>query len=205
MIRDSIQQAVRDRQIVSELAETDNHAALKVARRIDVPWYRCQALARVARYAPHSEFDDRIDEAFAAANAASEAYDRVAVSAWPLRAMIERGQTSRLPELLVKLRSMADVIDHPVSRMDAMGSLLDGVFPAGDPYRRDMFDAYVRACRAANSWKAGRGLAGFALRIAAHEPALARAVLESMRDSRYKRRAMRELGAVQHAEPSRYF
>jgi hypothetical protein len=197
--------AVKDRSLVSDVAASDNHYALQIARQIRNPWYRCQSLAWVARFAPHGEFDDRIDEALAACFDGANPYKCVAVSAWPLRALIEREQTTRLAEFVPKLMKIAETIDHPVSRMDALGSLLDGVFPAGDPYRRTVFEAYASACEGANSWKAGRGLAGFALRFAPIDPGLARSIIESMRDSQYKRRAMRELATVRDVRTNSYF
>jgi hypothetical protein len=205
LIDNDVLRAVKDRGLVSDVAAADNHYALQIARKIKDPWYRCQSLACVARFAPHGELNDRIDEALAACFDAVNPYKCVAVSAWPLRALIEREQTTRLAEFVPKLMKIAETIDHPVSRMDALGSLLDGVFPAGDPYRRTVFEAYASACEGANSWKAGRGLAGFALRFAPIDPGLARSIIESMRDSQYKRRAMRELATVRDVRTNSYF
>jgi hypothetical protein len=156
---------VGERARVSDLAATDNHGALRIARGIGDPWYRCQSLACVARFAPHGEFDDRIAEAFAACFDAPNAYKLVAVAAWPICALIEREQTPRLRELIPRLLKMADSIDHPVSRMDALGSLLYAVFPAGDPFRKTVFQEYARACEVANSWKASRGMAVFCTHV----------------------------------------
>lgn len=148
---------VKDRGEVFDHAAADNHDALKVARGIKDPWYRCQSLACVARFAPHGEFDDRIEEALAACFGAANAYKCVAVAAWPVCALTEREQAVRLAELIPRLLKVAETIDHPVSRMDALGSLLHGVFPAGDPYRKMVFAASARACDGANSWKAAVG------------------------------------------------
>ena len=205
MPNDEILRAVNDRRAVFDAAETNNHYALRIARQIRDPWYRCQALACVARFAPHGEFDERVDEALLAAFEASNGYKRVAVSAWPLRALIERGQTAKLAELVPKLMTMAQAIEHPVSRMDALGSLLDAVFPAGDPHRKSIFDEYAAACGGANSWKAGRGLAAFAVRFAAIDAVFARAIVESMRDGPYKRRAIRELATARDLGTRSYF
>jgi hypothetical protein len=103
------------------------------------------------------------------------------------------------------LLKVAETIDHPVSRMDALSSLLQGVFPAGDPYRKTVFAAYARACDGANSWKAGRGMADCALMFASIEPELARTIVQSMRDGPYKRRAGRELAAGRHVRWRSYF
>lgn len=200
-----ISRAVRDRGEVFDLAAADNHGALKIARGIEDPWYRCQSLACVARFAPHGEFDDRIEEALAACFDAANPYKCVAVAAWPVCALIEREKIERLAELIRRLLKVAEAIDHPVSRMDALGSLLHGVFPAGDPYRKTVFAAYACACDGANSWKAGRGMAGFALMYAPIEPELARSTVQSMRDGPYKRRAVRELAAGQHKRWRSYF
>jgi hypothetical protein len=91
-----LSRAVKDRGKVFDIAEVDNHGALKIARGIKEPWYRCQSLASVARFAPHGELDDRIEEALAACFDAANAYKCVAVAAWPVRALIERDRTERL-------------------------------------------------------------------------------------------------------------
>jgi len=196
---------VEGRARVFDLAAADNHGALEIARGIKEPWYRCQSLACVARFAPHGEFDDRIEEALAACFGAANSYKCVAVSAWPLCALIEREKIERLADLIPRLLKMAETIDHPVSRMDAFGSLLHGVFPAGDPYRKMVFAAYSRACDGANSWKAGRGMAGFALMFAPIEPELTRTLIQSMRDGPYERRAIRDLAAGRHIQWRSYF
>jgi hypothetical protein len=198
--------AVKARKLAFDLAPTDFRQALAVARGIDDGWYLCQSLSAVARFAPPGrDFESTIDEALQACWTAANPYKLVAVSAWPLRALIERGNLARLDELLSKLVDVAAQIDHPVSRMDALGSLLEAVFPAGDPYRRILFKEYEGACKLANSWKAGRGISQFALMLAPFDPETARSAIEGLPAGPYKRRALRELDARQFPQARNYY
>jgi hypothetical protein len=79
----------RDR--VVRLAKVDTEAALDAARRISEPWYKCQALAGVARYAANDSLAVRVaEEASRTVEDEANPYHAVAAVAWPVRALLER-------------------------------------------------------------------------------------------------------------------
>src|SRR5579864_1753211 len=108
--------ATEERDEVSGLAPTDTTKALAMARRISDSWFRCQALAVVARYASKELVSPIAHEAFNTALQQEDPYKVVGVSAWPVRALIERDQTDPLPLWLNELVKRARSIDHPVSK-----------------------------------------------------------------------------------------
>jgi hypothetical protein len=95
------------RREVERLAQNDPVQALQVARSIDHPWYRCQAIASIVEVNPSAESaEDLLDEAFAAAYSQDEPNRVASVSLWPLRLLVNRGSskaTVRTEELLKEI------------------------------------------------------------------------------------------------------
>jgi len=199
------QDGVRGRKLVDELAPADAIAALKIARGIVDPWYRCQALAMVARYIPEKDFDTTMAEALEACHSNLDVYKCVAVSAWPVRAAVERGQIEHLDRLVPELLAKAGMIQHPVSQLEGLSVLFQAVYPAGEPHRSAVFHAVRTACQGANSWKAGSRLAFAALMLAQDDPETAMQAISGMPESRYKRRALAAFADGEFAKPRRFF
>src|SRR4051794_33850963 len=110
---------LRDRAI--HLTRTGNPCkALALAREVSVPWNRCIILAWVARFAPADEVPKIAEEALMAARKSEDAYQRLAVLAWPLRALIEREQRGKAERLLRDALPQITHVTHPVSRADAL-------------------------------------------------------------------------------------
>ena len=79
----------RGRAAAFKLAETNPREALKVARAIRHPWYRCQALAGLAQvWGTKAQQMDVLEEALAGAQEQSEINRIVTVSSWPLGVMV---------------------------------------------------------------------------------------------------------------------
>jgi hypothetical protein len=100
---------VEAREMAMQLARTDPGRALAVARGIRDPWYRCQALAWVGRYSDARTAEPALAEAAAAAAEGGDAFRRLTVLAWPIRAAIERGAGPRR------------ALDRPCARRDRRG------------------------------------------------------------------------------------
>lgn len=128
------------------IAKTDFVKALRLARKVSLPWFRCQALAHVARYAPDEQVVPRAEEAIAAAFADTEIYIRVAASAWPLRALIERDQSQKALHLLSPILQLSPQIEPPISRGDAIFLLWEALFTIGGATRQSMTNTLVASC-----------------------------------------------------------
>jgi hypothetical protein len=83
--RDITREDVSGRARVADIAPKDSSAALKLARNIKHPWYRCQALASIAPYLARKTREQVLEEALMAAREQAEINPIVTVSAWPIR------------------------------------------------------------------------------------------------------------------------
>jgi hypothetical protein len=194
-----------ERDAAIDLAPTNTTNALTLARGIADPWFRCQALAWVARYAFEELVLPLAHEALDTALQQVEGYKAVAVSAWPVRAVIERDQTDPLPPWLSELLKRARDIDHPVRRLDALLLLWQGAFLFQHSATDEIFEEFLRACDAADSWKAGYCLEEGILILALRDPARATELAERMGDGRYKRRTLKKLSELTKWPPRPFF
>lgn len=79
------------RDLATKAASRGDPEAIVLARAVDDPWFRCQALASVARYAADAKVEVIAREAIIAAKGDRDAYRTIAVRAWPIAALAERG------------------------------------------------------------------------------------------------------------------
>ncbi len=109
--------AAQERDQVGRIAANDVGAALLIAKDIDDPWYRCQALAFVAWHAAdHKQFLRSLAESLKSAWAVKNPNRTVTVAAWPVAALARRhfadrdaGKRNDL-ELRKLIRRLLDVI-----------------------------------------------------------------------------------------------
>jgi hypothetical protein len=175
------------------------------ARKVPEPWFRCQALAGVARHAPAGDVLRVANEAVKAAMLGSDAYRQVAVCAWPLRALLERGKVERAVRLAGELGEQSRKIEHPVSRVEALFLVVQAGWPLPPATRDVLVGVLVAACAAANSWKAGRAIGHIALMLAGEDPARAIQLATSMPESRYRRDTLRRLAVGEATAPRDFF
>ena len=176
--------------------------ALASARRVADPWFRCQALAKVAWEAEdEAAFGRIISEAADTAIDGANGYKQVAVLAWPLRAMIERGRRAQATATTAQALPVSLRIANPVSRADALFLLWQAAYPLGGEATGDLLTALLAACHEADSWKAPRLLAHIALIVATHDPAGAQAIVATLPDGRHKRQTLRRLAAGETRTP----
>lgn len=119
------------------------------ARRIENPWFRCQALALVALHTESAQAQDRaIKEAFASANELTEPNRIVSVSAWPLKALVLLGRSK---ETATHTQRLLDVIareDSPVRRADALRLIFGATVSANRAVSSRVIQALVASCLA---------------------------------------------------------
>jgi hypothetical protein len=111
-------EGVNGRQRTNDLIATDRGAALRVARSIRHPWYRCQALAALAGAEPGArKRDELLDESLSAAYEQSEPNRIVVVATWPLAHLVRVDPA--------KARSVVSACSRSflVSRMDCASSM----------------------------------------------------------------------------------
>ena len=183
--------ATTERDIASRLAITDFEKALLLARNVSQPWFRCQALAQVARFAPDARVAKTAEEAVAAALMATDVYQQVAVTAWPLRALLERNYNEKARESLPPILKLSAQIQNPVSRSDALFLLWQAFFAFDG--NKSVLGTLVKSCD--GHWKADYILRQVVLILAAENWDEAQRLVASMREGKYKRQAARRLAA----------
>ena len=181
---------IRDQSIA--LSRQNPAEALRIARSIDAPWFRCQAVAYAARYGPPEQMLITAKEAFDAAVADSDAYRVVGASAWPLRALVECGYAREATVELTRLLALAPRIENPISRMDALFLLYQSAFPLPDA-RNKVLEPLRQAYQIEKSWKAGWVAREVILLVAREDPEAARSMVASIPDPVYQRKTLRRL------------
>jgi hypothetical protein len=111
---------VRGRARSDELSLTDPQKALKVVRTIRHPWYRCQALSKVAEHwGIKPQKLDLLKESLAAAQEQQEINRVVTVSAWPLGVMVGIDPDT-IRDHMNRLVHLANREAHTLHRADAL-------------------------------------------------------------------------------------
>ena len=192
-----------ERDQAARLAKENHPAALAAARRISESWFRSQALACVARFAPDASVRKLVTEAVAAAQASTDAYEKVAALAWSLRALLERGHSKDAKPIFTSALKDAGAIDNLVSRVDALFVVAQAVWP--DPaFRSEAAAAVVGAARSTPSRKATVTLRDLALMVASTggDPS---AVVAAISDPKSRRQAERRIEEKVHFAARLFF
>ena len=183
----------------------DTADELAMARRIADPWYRTQALAKVARYAPDDQFAALAQEAIDAAAKSPDPYKTVGASAWAVRAMLERKRDDLPDRCVPPLVALAEQIVNRASRSEALFLLFQAVRPADARMWLPVFDALVLACIPLDGWRQGRNLRDAILMVAEHDGALARRTCDCMPEGKWRRQTARALEAREYMRPREFF
>lgn len=118
--------------------------------------------------------------------------------------MIELGFAEEAAHELPELIDSSLNIENPVSRLEALFLLFEAVFPL-DGARHLTLESLIRACQAADSWKAGDRLRESALMLASNYPSEAEQVIRAMPEGKYKRQATQRIAASEYREPRDFF
>jgi hypothetical protein len=114
---------VAGRAHVHKLALTEPREALKVARAIRHPWYRCQSLSTVAEHwGSAAQRKDVLIEAFRSAEEQTQINRIVTVASWPMRVMASV-DADATPQHLRRFVELADQEPHSLRRADALFAL----------------------------------------------------------------------------------
>ena len=172
---------------VHDLAPSNPDGALKIARTIPHPWYRCQAISYAAEHTTTVPKKlNLLREAFEAAQMQEEINRQVTASSWPLKVLAQSdpvGAAGRLAMLV----EQADREGHPLRRADALYALAaavgkqESLLNLAEP-------SLVRALLEGRGWRIDRLIRNtIQLGISSEN---ARRLLEHHMDGREKRRFM---------------
>lgn len=188
---------VRARTQAQELARTDPHRALEIARAIRHPWYRCQALAAVAdAWGTQAQKRALLEDAFAAADQQSEINRIVTVSAWPI-AVLTRIAPDAAATQLQRLIALAEQEPHTLRRADALYAVATAV--RGEPrLLAGISPALVTALLTGHGWRIDRLIRRTVELLQRSEPDAVDTLIAHHRDGQRKRAL---LASVRSADP----
>jgi hypothetical protein len=149
--------ATSDRDSVATLAKTDSKAALVVARQINDPWFRAQALSWVSRFSD----SDPIEIAKEAAKAAAEcddAYKRSSSRSWEIAALAERGLASEARKSLASAVEIAREVQPASSRAEAIFLILQSAAKISPDDAHRVFEMLESSIGAEDHWRCKRAL-----------------------------------------------
>ena len=150
---------VKGRARVSKLVHSNISEALKAAKAIKHPWYRCQSLATVAEN--HDKGPRKIEllrEALLVAREQQEINRIITVSAWPMRLLAPVAPVIA-SEQIAFLVALAATEPHTLRRADALYSLAKSV---AENYvlLRLIVPSLVKALLDGHGWRIDRLIAG---------------------------------------------
>ena len=144
--------ATNQRDSIPHVAEKDWKKAREIAVKISDPWFKCQALTKVADYAPDKESRlHLIDSALLAASECESPNRRVTVASWPIKAMIGLGYSEKIILPVRKLLNDIGAENSPVRRADALSMLLGAISELQAELFWEVYDQFLAACTCALS------------------------------------------------------
>jgi len=197
--------ATLQRELACRLAPSDSARALATAQEIDDPWFACQALAWVARYASDSEFSGIVKESLRVVRDEDDPYRVVASAAWPIRAIVERNRPEMLASVIPDLLRRAEDIKLFASRSEALFLIFQAVFPAGRYYWRSVLESLRRASTPLINWRQRRNLLDAVMIVRGEDEELALEIMNSVADAKLKSKMERTWATSEPLPPRRFF
>ena len=193
------------RQLSGKLAGSDAERALAIARGIKEPWFRCQALSQVARYWPRDDYPRLLKEAIEAADSQDDIYKRVTVSAWPIRAYLERGSSSPARRVLERYTRAAASIENMGSRSEALLMLFQAAKPFAADLWKPVFWALVEATEPPLAWRQRRNIRDAIAMVGRDDPQLVEKAVNRLSDDKTISAIKRDVQNGRYAEPRPFF
>lgn len=163
------------------LAASQPQRAFDLARTIPDGWYRCQAMAHVARSAPADLSEQAFREARRAAAQSYDNYQRAGVLAFAITAALERRRKDLADAMLADALVLVPSVEPMASRAYALNLLWSTIAHNGDAaMRADVLAATQAHCHPDRSWRARRLYREIADWLAERDPRKAKAVIEAM-------------------------
>lgn len=140
---------------VAELAKTDPDRAVKIAGKIQDPWFEAQAWSYLIRHAPKPLRFSR--KAAKAASRGKDDYQRSAVRAWEITALAERAYHKHAQAALAEAVELATSIENQGSRSEALILLFQAAFKISKNDAAAVAEV-IRTTYDSSHWRARRAL-----------------------------------------------
>lgn len=182
---------------MARIATADVAAALRIARNISDPWFRCQSLASVAwRVDAEKPFFGIIDESLESGWSIEIPNRAATVVAWPVAALAGHSLSgsggrerthSILRAALDQVRKVVAEDLSPISRADALLIHVHALSPSWPELRKEVLGLLMKECRDPANRKRQRQIEEAALVIARDDPGTALTLASSLDESRRRR------------------
>jgi hypothetical protein len=146
-----------------------------------------------------------LKEAVEAADSQNDAYKQVTVSAWPIRAYLERGSPSPAKGLLEKYTSAAARIENMGSRSEALFMVFQAAKPFAADLWRPVFWALVGATEPALAWRQRRNARDAIAMVVQEDPSMVETALARLSDEKTIAAIRRDLDNSRRAQPRPFF
>lgn len=173
---------------VAKLAKAKPKQALEIARGIEHPWYRCQAITSVAEAHPAaSAVKDWLQEAMQAAQSQTEPNRVASVASWPLRVLVKVDEASAATHTKALLKVIA-LEPHGLRKLDGLKGILVAVASSAE-LRSLTFTPFLQAAKASQGWRTERIIDLVARTLAPLDRSDAMTLLSSRPATRYTKRS----------------
>ncbi len=134
----------------------DIEQAYKVARSIEHPWYRCQALAEVADHSDKASIKAILQESFESAMRCHDQNRRVSVAFWPLRAALKNDLRDLCLAFLNECIEQINQDMDPISKWCA-GSVVYAIKTDTDLLKK-FYSTFANATSRGHGWRVERDI-----------------------------------------------
>lgn len=195
---------------MNAIAKDEGIEALKAAREIKNPWFRCQALAGVAFHSTSLAGKNRLlEESFQAALLTEQPNRIVSVSAWPLKVLCMSEQNASLNKEVERLLSIIAREPSPVKRSDALNVMLGAVISSPRSTFWRVFERFRVSCkdRLLNGKRNAKGqsrLARWILVADRFDPTRTQKLLEDIEGPILRARSEENLLKYRHLSPEEW-
>lgn len=176
-----------------------------MAEQIDDAWYKVQALAWAARFAPAHSVEAIVASALAYRTDGKDGYQRAAAAAWPLRALIERDLQNVARDYFEKLLPDLATIQPTAGRSEAIFLIYQAVFSLGNEVRESLIALMRDAHSERSHWRTARNLRAALLMFREVEPERTTSMLSTIADQKIIRQVMNDRNKGACHAPRQFF
>lgn len=178
-----------------QLALENPKEALAVARKIEHPWYRCQAISNlVGTNIGRFDAEELLEEALDAAYSQSEPNRTASVSSWPLKPLVQIN-----PELAEKhtkkLLAIIGEEPHSLRRLNGITGILRGIW-ADSTLRELVLVPFIETANECPGWRGDRIVSYVARDLFQFNQQLALQFLNSRPTNRFGKKVFKQLSST---------
>jgi hypothetical protein len=189
-----------------KMARLELSSALEAARGERSYRGQCQALAWVARYARDQQHVRKTAEAAIDAAAREEdLYNAVFPTAWPIRALLERGEPRIANEMLTKALKKSDAVTPAASRSEAVFLLFQAVALGTERFWVPAFEKLAAVSLPSTNWRQTRNLRDAILMVAGMDYPYAEAFANKLEDDKLKQDVLARMTESKLLPPRPFF